>query len=341
MGSTVPAGTISARMVHRVVEFCRARGHDAEALCRGAGIALSSLVEPDARVSYVTAERLGERALALTGDDNFGLHLAQDVGDSKHYDAGVLLLMASPTLRAALERMVAFQRYWGDGERATLHPVSGGQCIRYVLAGAAGAYARHSHECALAEVALGVRALSGLELNARVVRFSHKAPPLTVEHGAVFRCPLEFGAVHAEIEFDDAVLDSRMRHANEAFCGIFEQQVERALSRLPSPGRLSDHVREVARAALSGGACTLGDTAEALGVSVRTLQRRLRDEGTSFAEVVDALRRETAIAYLERRIPIPEVAALLGYSDATAFHHAFSRWTGKSPQRYAASPPED
>jgi AraC-like DNA-binding protein len=334
-------GTLSARTVLRVVEFCRARGHDAEALCRSAGVALSALAEPDARVPYALAERLGERALALTGDESFGLHLARDVGDSRHYDAGVLLLMASPTIRAALERMVALQRYWGDGERATLHPAPGGRCVRYVLAGATGAYARHSYECALAEIALGVRALSGQELNPRVVRFAHGAPSVTVEHDDVFRCPVEFRAAHAEIEFGDEALDSRMLHANEAFCGIFEQQVRRAMERLPSPGSTSERVREVARAALSGGSCTLGDTAEALGVSVRTLQRRLRDEGTSFAEVVDALRRETAVAYLERRIPIPEVAALLGYSDATAFHHAFSRWTGSSPHRYVAPSTED
>jgi AraC-like DNA-binding protein len=57
----------------------------------------------------------------------------------------------------------------------------------------------------------------------------------------------------------------------------------------------------------------------------------LRDEGTSFAEVVDALRREMAVAYLDRGIPIAEVASLLGYADTTAFHHAFRRWTGSSP----------
>jgi AraC-like DNA-binding protein len=291
---------------------------------------------PDARVPYATAQRIGERALVLTRDENFGLRMAQDVRDSQHYDVGLLLLMASPTVRSALERMVAHQRYWGDGERASLHPASNGKTLRYVLAGAAGDYARHSYECALAEVALGIRVLSGQELRARVVRLSHSAPKNTDEHARVFRCAVEFAHPHAEIEFDDATLDARMGHANDRFCEVFEKQVQLALKRLPSPQSAYERVREVARAALSGGGCTLQGTAEALGLSARTLQRRLQEEGTSFAELVDALRNEMSVVYLERGIPIAEVAALLGYADATAFHHAFSRWTGSSPLRYAA-----
>ena len=92
-------------MVLRIVEFCRARGHDADALCRDIGLTPAALAEPDARVGYDVAAVVGERALALTGDDNLGLHLAEDVRDTRQFDAGLLLLMASPTVRVALERM--------------------------------------------------------------------------------------------------------------------------------------------------------------------------------------------------------------------------------------------
>src|SRR6185312_624290 len=178
--------SLSARMLARVVEFCRRRGHDADALCRSAGLSWAALSEPDARVPYAAAQRLGELALEVVRDDHFGLHLAEDVGDAQHFDAGLLLLMASPTVRVALERMVEVQRYWGDGSRSTLQPVKGGVAIRYVLAGADGDYARHSDECALAEMAIGVRALSGQDLKARTVRFRHGAPASLAEHERVF-----------------------------------------------------------------------------------------------------------------------------------------------------------
>jgi AraC-like DNA-binding protein len=326
-------GAISARMVLRVVEFCRARGHDGEALCRSANTSLTALTQPDARVPYALAARISERALALTREPNFGLELARDVGDPKHYDAGLLFLMASSSLRVALERMVARQRYWGDGERARLTPVPGGLALRYTLPGASGEYGRQSDECAMAEVALGARALSGRALLARVVRFRHPAPRDTSEHRSLFRCQLEFDRAHTEIVFDDHALDAPMRHTNEAFCAIFEQQVEQALARLPTESSASAGVRAAVRIALGGGGCTLEGTARSLGVSTRTLQRRLKTEGTSFGAIVDALRRELASVYVARGISVPEVATLLGYSDATAFHHAFRRWTGSSPAR--------
>jgi AraC-like DNA-binding protein len=65
------------------------------------------------------------------------------------------------------------------------------------------------------------------------------------------------------------------------------------------------------------------------------LQRRLQQEGTTFAEVIDTLRHELARGYLEQGVGLPDVAELLGYADVTAFHHAFRRWTGESPSRYA------
>jgi AraC-like DNA-binding protein len=185
----------------------------------------------------------------------------------------------------------------------------------------------------MAEIALGVRFLAGASLVARAVRFKHAPPRDTREHAMVFGCPIAFDAAHTEIVFDDQVLEARMPHANEAFFAIFEQQIERALARLPRASSAGDDVRAAARAALASGDCTLSSAARALGTSTRTLQRRLEREGTSFGAIVEALRRELATAYLDRGLPIPEVASLLGYADTTAFHHAYRRWTGTSPSR--------
>ncbi len=320
-------------MLLRVVAFCRARGHDAEALCREAGLSLASLEAPEARVPYAAAIALGERALARTGDPDFGLHLAEDVRDAGGFDPGMLLLLSSPTVRAAFEQMIKNQRYWGDGDRSSLARVRGGVSIRYVLAGTTGAYARHADECAMAEITIGVRTLTGQPLSPRVVRFRHAPPTSTRTHRGLFQCPFEFLATHTEIVFDDAVLDARLPHANAVFFAAFSRQVEQALARLAPAASASDDVRAALRAALLGGNCSLSRTARALGTSSRTLQRQLRDEGTSFAELVAALRRELAVAYVDHGVPLREVASRLGYADTTAFHRAYRRWTGVSPHR--------
>ncbi|MEY4508804.1 MAG: AraC family transcriptional regulator [Pseudomonadota bacterium] len=331
------SGTLSARMLARTFEFCRRRGHDASPLFLRAGVSPSLLADPEARVPYAVVAQISEGLFLLTGDDNFGLHLAADVQNVGEFDAGLLLLMASESVRAALDRMVEQQRYWGDGQRMTSQPRAGGIALRYQLAGAQGAHARHAHECMMAEVALGLRALTGQPLCARHVSFQHAAPRSTHEHQTLFGCALSFSAEHTEIELDDAVLDTPMPHANAAFCAIFAQQVTRALARLPATCSSSTEVRAAVHAALASGRCTVEGTARALAISTRTLQRRLQDEGTSFAGVVEAVRRELSVAYLERGISIVEVAALLGYADTTAFHHAFRRWHGTSPAEHNRS----
>ncbi|MBK7394980.1 MAG: AraC family transcriptional regulator [Myxococcales bacterium] len=340
MPSAGPHGTLAARLLLRVVAFCRARGHDPVALCRSAALDLEALQAPEARVPYASAIRLGEQALALTNDPEFGLHLAEDVRDAQGFDAGVLLLMASPTVRAAFDQMLKNQRYWGDGDRSRLVPLRDGVAVRYLLPGTTGEYARHAHECALAEVLIGVRTLTGERLSPRVVRFRHARPASTRAHEQLFDCPLEFGAAHDEIVFDDAALDTPMKHANEAFFAVFSRQVEQALARLPKSASASANVRAAVHAALVGGHCTLATTARALATTPRTLQRRLEDEGTSFGEVVDALRRELATSYLDHGLPLAEVASRLGYADTTAFHRAFRRWTGSSPRKGTSPTPD-
>jgi AraC-like DNA-binding protein len=331
--STARPGAIAGRVLVRVTDFVAARGHDPEALCRRVGLRLAALHEPESRIPYGLAEELGALAAEWTGDENFGLHLAGTIGQSMGYDAGALLLMASPTVRAGLERMLRFQRYWGDGDRARLVRAKGGLSLRYVLPGPPS---RHSDECALAEVVLGVRALSGQDVVPRAVRFRHAAPADTREHAAIFRAPIAFEAPHTELELDDAALDLRLPHATEAFSAIFEAQVQRALARLPGESGTTGDVVAAARATLGAGECTLERTARALGMSERTLQRRLREAGTTFAAIVDSIRREMAVEYLDKRMPVTEIAFLLGYAEPSAFHHAFKRWTGTTPERARA-----
>lgn len=322
-------GAISGRVLLRLVAFAEARGHEPESLCRAAGLHLAALRAADARVPYPLVERLTARVASLTADPNLGLHLALDVGDAVADDPGLLMLMASPTVGEAIERMVRLQRYWGDGDRAALVPREGGVALRYALRGTVGEARRHADECAMAEVVLGLRAIAGQALRPRAVRFRHAAPEDTREHASHFGCELSFGAAHTELVLDDETLATPLPHANAAYCEVFEGQVQRALARLG--GGLVDAVRGIARVTLAGGGCTLAATARALGVTPRTLQRRLGEEGTSFAALIAAVRQDLAGEYLGRGLPVPEVAHLLGYADPAAFHHAYKRWTGTTP----------
>jgi AraC-like DNA-binding protein len=83
------------------------------------------------------------------------------------------------------------------------------------------------------------------------------------------------------------------------------------------------------------------NVAQKLALSTRTLSRKLRDEGVTFAEVLDETRIALAKRYLaERDLPVSEIAWLLGYAEVSSFTHAFKRWTGETPRQFRSTPTE-
>jgi AraC-like DNA-binding protein len=325
-------GGSAARIVLQLLDLAAAHGHAPEQVCRAVGIGWHTLQNPDATVATEAVERLSLHVTKLVGDPNVGLRLAQSSHGPAHFDPGVLMMMACSSLEESLQRMERMQAYWSDGARIRLLPLPDGMCLRHEHAGVPGEFMRQSDEAALAKVVLGLRALAGADAQPRVVRFRHPEPRDTREHAALFACTVHFGAAHSELELSHAVLRSPLPHANETYRSIFQRQVEHALARLPPRTGMARDVREAAQAALLGGQCSLAATARALGVGSRTLQRRLQAEGTSFADLIEALRRELAEAYLGQNVPIQEIAFQLGYKTPSAFHHAFKRWTGKTPR---------
>ena len=141
------------------------------------------------------------------------------------------------------------------------------------------------------------------------------------------------GARHAGFSVDLEVWRSPLVLRDERMRESLEAHAERLLRETESEGgRLGARVRDVVARQLRGGDPSVQATAKALGLTPRTLQRRLNDEGVSYQVVVDQLRAELAARYLETEgLSVTEVAFLLGYSEASAFARAYKRWTGKSP----------
>jgi AraC-like DNA-binding protein len=122
---------------------------------------------------------------------------------------------------------------------------------------------------------------------------------------------------------------------------VVEHHAEALLAARPEPHEaVIQRVRRHLVAALheTGAEATLSAVATKLHMSVRSLQRRLSDEGSTFDDVLEDTRRDLALRYLsDSKIAIAEVAYLLGYSEPSAFHRAFKRWTGKTPAQARAA----
>ena len=128
-----------------------------------------------------------------------------------------------------------------------------------------------------------------------------------------------------------------LQAADEALASIVRRRLDKALAErdLHASGPLSGRVRHMMVQHLGDTTLTPDRVARALAVSRRTLSRHLADEGTSFRNILDDVRREFACALLQdRSLSIGDIAFFLQYSEPAAFHRSFRRWTGRTPRAF-------
>jgi AraC-like DNA-binding protein len=323
----------NVRQAMQVLDGLGLPGVTSERLMEEFGLAPAELEDPEHRIPYATLDAMLERAVELSGDDNLGLHMASlPVVDPD--DMASAVIATSPNLHESFERGVRYQRVWGDGERLKLEETERGVRMRFTPVGAWRPAHRHLAEMAMAQFVQGARLLTGENVTPLCVRFVHPEPADTREHRERYGCPIVFKAPANDIEFSREDAARPFIHADALVHAIFERQVQRALSQLPEEPGVSARVRAYLQRSLGGGDYSFAAVARALHMPARTLQRRLAEEGQSYASMLEELRRERASEFLQRRVSIAEVSFLLGYSDPSVFHRAFKRWWGMSPESF-------
>jgi AraC-like DNA-binding protein len=200
---------------------------------------------------------------------------------------------------------------------------------------------RHANEFTIAVLYLLAREMSREAWTPDAVWFAHEAPAETGELAALFGTDrIRFGEDSNGALIGRNVLDMPITGADPALLHVLDTELAR---RAPAPAASasSQIVADTERAVkmtLELGAPRLETVAQSLGTTVRTLQRRLVEEGTSFQEVVEQTRERLARQYAERaELSSAQMAFLLGYADVGSFLRAFKRWTGMSPQEFRAA----
>jgi AraC-like DNA-binding protein len=184
---------------------------------------------------------------------------------------------------------------------------------------------RHDVETTMATVARFSGLSSGNEWRPREVWFEHRKPKDVSEHGRIFRAPVRFG-----MPANALLLDSRLLSVP-----LVTEAAERALAEDPGTTTFSRFVLSFIRQRLGSGEFGLDDVSRHLGLSRRTLQRKLRQESSSHRRLVEQARRDLSrYLLLGTDATATEAAYALGFSEPSAFHHAFQKWYGTPPQIY-------
>ena len=320
---------IRAAAPHAVVRAAASRGVDGAELLKRAQVRLPN--DPTHTVSLSTHFAVWDAAMRLVDDPSFPI----DVGCSmQHEDFDVLGYAASTAadLERALYIAQRFGPLYATDTTFVLEPEA--DALRAVLppSGPLPLAARAATEAIMVQTLELGRSLAGVAFRPLEVRFRHRQPSNVQRHRAFFGCKLTFEADRASMLFSSEDLARPTKTGDAKLHRILLREAERALDELPSQVDFTGRVRKEVERALAGGAPSAEMVARRLGCSIRTLRRRLDEEGSSFRQLTDEVRFALARRFLEiDRLSVDEVALLVGFSDGRAFRRAYRRWTGRPP----------
>lgn len=323
---------VSAR---RLLEVIQSAGHDAVTVAAELGI--PPLSDDAVRVPLAAQYRLWDEAVARTGDRKLPLSIARTY-DVATYEVLGFACATAPDLATAYRRMGRFFALWVSGECARLCGGPGAQRIVFHHELGRSRGRDLAVESSLAKIVFAGRRATGIDIAPKRVHFAHPAPRDPTPHLEFFGGPVQWLSSGYQIEFDDATLALPMRRADTELAEYFEGQAARLLPDDAGEPTFADQVRSIVGEHLPSGAPAEAEVAAALGMSARTMRRRLAREETSYRKVLDDVRSAIARDYLETgSLSVADVAYLVGFSDVANFHRAFRRWTGITPGAFRAS----
>jgi AraC-like DNA-binding protein len=322
---------VSTLVAQALLRAAKKGGLDTNELLREVGVDPQRVNEPTETVPVAKEDALWRSVLARTDDPTFGLRAARALGRGAL--RGVEYAMrSSATLADALGLLERFSRLLHRSRFYYVRPESGGTVSLVYEAPSGEVPEAVVADFGLASIVLLLRDATGTDWSPRRVRLRHRGEGDPSAYRRVFRTTPEFDEPENSLELDAAVLATPMREPDPALRAVLERYLQTELETVDPARSLEEAVRAAIGRSLPEQESDLEAVAVQIGLSSRVLQKRLQQAGTSFQEVLDGVREAQAKRYLlQPSITLAGAALLLGYSDVTAFHRAFKRWTGVTP----------
>ena len=314
--------------------YVQAKGLDPRPLLKKANLTLHQIQDANHRLSVSNQIKFLNLAAAELGDPLLGFHLAHHPTDLRELGFLYYVAASSELLGDALQRLARYASIVNEG--IALKYIGGKYCgIAFRYVGISRHSDCHQIECFVTVAVRLCRQLTGIRLVPTHVKLAHRRDGRCSEMSEFFGGEIEFGAAVDEVLFAPGIHDRPIVSADHYLNKLLISYFEEALARRPAkqtPFRSS--VENAIAPLLPHGQARVDEISRRLGVSQRTLARRLSSERMNFSSVLDNLKRDLAERYLaDDALSISQVAWLLGYHEVSSFTHAFKRWTHKTPRQ--------
>jgi AraC-like DNA-binding protein len=319
-------------MLWKYIESC---GHDPAPLYRKAGINPALLKKSDARISISNVDKLWQLADELLDDPCFGIKMTESWHPS-YVGALGYAWCASSTLRTAFNRVVRYIHVVSEDLNIKLADTPAGLKIIADLENSAFTLPQH-HDVVLSVLMHMCRFNYGDQLMPVEVCLAHEKPACEKLISDYFRTPVIYDAPASSFTLNNSDVDKILSTGNKELALMHDEFLMKYLIEIKK-GDIVQQIKSVIIENLPSGTVTDNLIARELNLSERSLQRKLKEKGTSFRAVLDDVREMAAIQYIKNPVnSMSDIAFLLGFSEQSAFSRAFKKWTGTSPIKYRNS----
>lgn len=328
------AYSLSASKLAVLFEYLDKQGISKNEFFSGIGLDPAIMGHPDRRVPLYNLETIFTRTYEATGDRHFGLHYGEMIQKGP---ANILnyIMMNCGTIEETLKKYCRYEIIQDDISK-TDYRCEGGTCYVSIVIRYGSPFFRQQYlESKCASMVYYAKQLSGVDLALKEVRFTHEPFGDASEYARIFRCPVRFGCEENLIILPQSDLAIRVREPNRDLLLVFEKHAKDLQSQLCRRNTFSAKVGKCIIQNIPGIIPTIEEIAGRLELSVRSLQQKLKEEGSSYRSIVDSVRMDMAINLLrDRAMSIADIAFVLGFSEPCVFHRNFKKWTRSTPAQY-------
>lgn len=329
---------IATAILQRLFAYTSKIGVSTNDLLKKADVDRSFLSNPDNKLPLEDYYAILDAAIEMTGDPFFGLHMGEsaDVGDLSI----VGYIMAS--CRNVGEAFEKAGKYFGlIGSVLDIYWRVEGDSAKFIYdmrKHFSNKCIKHCVDTGLSNFYNMIKNIARDPVELKEVWVKAESPGDISEYKRIFNCPILFKKDIAALVFTSKVPDIPLRHPNPALLALLEHHASSFLNKIDENDYYSRKISILLFGQIQGNSPTIENVAKELGMSVRVLQKKLKEEGVTFSEITTSVRQELAKSYLaEKRYSIDDITYLLGFSEPSVFRRAFKTWTGVTPGQYRSS----
>lgn len=320
--------TVSLLWVKGLLQAASLQGFTDVEVLKQANVSIEKLSQ--GRLSLTETLSIWRAVEQLTADSLFGFHMGLSLKPTQ-FKLIAFTMLSSPTLGDAIEKILKYQRLISDGGDFTLVPNDSDE-ISLIYKPTADNFSYHQIDAVIAMVIGFARWLLDRNIVPQTILLTHGEQAGLIEYQDFYSCDIKFNQTHNSIVFPALLLKEPLPGYDAQLASMHQNMADNQLQRLSDSNIV---VRLQQLLASSTEAISRDRVAEKMGMSGRSLQRKLQEQGSSFQQVYDDYRHQRAIELLQNdNLPLLNISLQLGFSESSTFYRAFKRWQGVTPGEY-------